>query len=315
MRVLSLAEIKERLKNIDILTIIEQGFALYSQDKVVVPPVAELLLPERSGEVHIKYGYLKNDDYYVVKIASGFANNSQYNLANNNGLILVFSQRTGVLKAILHDEGYLTDVRTAVAGAVAAKYLAAKKVSQIGIVGTGVQARLQLKYLQEVSDCKDVLVWGRSQEKLDLYKKEMQANFNIKTTLNAKDIAQNCNLIVTTTASQSALLFADDIQAGTHITAVGSDTAEKQELDAKILAKADLIVVDSIEQCKIRGEASQALRAGLINVEDMIELGNVILGKAAKRTSERQITVADLTGVAVQDIQIAKAVYCNDANL
>ncbi|HHO56302.1 MAG TPA: ornithine cyclodeaminase family protein [Trueperaceae bacterium] len=308
MKVLNLAQIKERLKDIDLLSIIEEGFALYSQEKTVVPPVAELLLPEQNGEVHIKYGYVKNDDYYVIKIASGFADNAKYGLPNNNGLMLVFSQKTGEVLAVLHDEGLLTDIRTAVAGAVAAKYLAPKNIKQIGIVGTGVQARLQLKYLQAVTSCRDVMVWGRGIEKLTAYKKDMQADFNIKTTLNAQDIANNCNLIVTTTASKTPLLFADDIQTGTHITAVGSDTVDKQELDAKILAKADLVVVDSIEQCKMRGEASQALRAGLITTKDMIELGNVILAKAPKRRDDKQITVADLTGVAVQDIQIAKAV-------
>ncbi len=308
MKVLNLAQIKERLKDIDLLSIIEEGFALYSQEKTVVPPVAELLLPEQNGEVHIKYGYVKNDDYYVIKIASGFADNAKYGLPNNNGLMLVFSQKTGEVLAVLHDEGLLTDIRTAVAGAVAAKYLAPKNIKQIGIVGTGVQARLQLKYLQAVTSCRDVMVWGRGIEKLTAYKKDMQADFNIKTTLNAQDIANNCNLIVTTTASKTPLLFADDIQTGTHITAVGSDTVDKQELDAKILAKADLVVVDSMEQCKMRGEASQALRAGLITTKDMIELGNVILAKAPKRRDDKQITVADLTGVAVQDIQIAKAV-------
>lgn len=308
MKVLSLAQIKERLKDIDLIAIIEDAFTLYSRGKTVVPPVGELLLPENKGEVHIKYGYVKNDDYYVIKIASGFAENAKYGLANNNGLMLVFSQKTGEVLAVLHDEGLLTDIRTAVAGAVAAKYLAPKNIKQIGIVGTGVQARLQLKYLQAVTSCRDVLVWGRGIEKLTAYKKDMQADFNIKTTLNAKDIAQNCNLIVTTTASKSPLLFSDDIQAGTHITAVGSDTVEKQELDTKILAKADLVVVDSIEQCKIRGEASQALRAGLISTKDMIELGNVVLAEAPKRRDDKQITVADLTGVAVQDIQITKAV-------
>jgi len=308
VKVLNLAQIKERLKDIDLLSIIEEGFALYSQEKTVVPPVAELLLPEQNGEVHIKYGYVKNDDYYVIKIASGFADNAKYGLPNNNGLMLVFSQKTGEVLAVLHDEGLLTDIRTAVAGAVAAKYLAPKNIKQIGIVGTGVQARLQLKYLQAVTSCRDVMVWGRGIEKLTAYKKDMQADFNIKTTLNAQDIANNCNLIVTTTASKTPLLFADDIQTGTHITAVGSDTVDKQELDAKILAKADLVVVDSMEQCKMRGEASQALRAGLITTKDMIELGNVILAKAPKRRDDKQITVADLTGVAVQDIQIAKAV-------
>ncbi len=133
--------------------------------------------------------------------------------------------------------------------------------------------------------------------------------YNIQTTLNIDDVASECNLIVTTTPSKSPLLQVDQIQRGTHITAVGSDTPEKIELDPRILQKADIVVADSIEQCLIRGEISQAMKAGVLKKEDLVELGNVIIHKELQRSSEDQITVADLTGVAVQDIQISKAVY------
>jgi ornithine cyclodeaminase len=90
---------------------------------------------------------------------------------------------------------------------------------------------------------------------------------------------------------------------------VGSDTPDKQELEAEILKRADLVVVDSLAQCKQRGEASQALRKGLLAERELIELGAVITGKAPGRSDQEQVSIADLTGVAVQDIQIAKAVY------
>ena len=272
-----------------------------------MPPVGELLL--EAGEAHIKYGYLQGGDYYVIKIASGFYGNPQLGLPSSNGMMLLFSQQTGQPVAILLDEGHLTDVRTAVAGAIAAKYLAPKHVARIGIVGTGIQARMQLLYLRDVTACRDVLVWGRGPAQLDAYRQEMAGfGFRVETTRETAVLQKTCNLIVTTTPSTTPLLHAEWLQPGTHITAVGSDTAHKQELDAHILARADAVVADSIAQCLARGEIHQALKAGLLSQERLVELGDVISGKGNGRLDDTQISVADLTGVAVQDIGIATAV-------
>jgi ornithine cyclodeaminase len=134
-------------------------------------------------------------------------------------------------------------------------------------------------------------------------------DLSIETTLTSDEIAATCNLIVTATPTHHPLLSADQIRPGTHITAMGSDTREKHELEPAILGKADLVVADSIEQCRVRGEIFHALEAGELTDEDILELGNVIVDPGLRRASEEQITVADLTGVAVQDIQISKAVY------
>jgi ornithine cyclodeaminase len=308
-KIFNLDQIKEALKSIDTIQAIEEGFIAYSQGKVVVPPVGELIFENPPGDMHIKYGYIKGNEYYVVKIATGSYENYKLNLPTTFGLMLVFRQKTGELASILLDEGYLTNIRTAAAGAVAAKYLAPKTICGIGIIGTGVQARMQLQYLNAITDCKDVIVWGRNQQKLDVYKKDMELQgYSIQATLRIGDVATNCNLIVTATPSRSRLLQASQIQRGTHITAVGSDTPEKIELDPKILQKADIVVADSVEQCLTRGEISQAMKAGVLKKEDISELGNVIVHEELQRSSEDQITVADLTGVAIQDIQISKAV-------
>jgi ornithine cyclodeaminase len=224
--------------------------------------------------------------------------------------MLLFRQRTGELACVLLDECHLTNVRTAAAGAIVAKYLAPKHVHGIGIFGAGVQGRMQLEYLKPILSCRDVIVWGLNEKELDEYKKDMEPlGFKIRTTLSAGDIARNCNLIVTATPSTSPLLTADQVQKGVHITAMGSDTPEKIELDPRILQKADIVVADSISQCLIRGEIHHAIKAGLLKQDQIVELGNVIVKKELQRSSDDQITVADLTGVAVQDIQIAKAVY------
>ena len=307
MKVISLDQIMKVLPSIDLISEIEKGFIAYSQKKAVVPPVGELLLEK--GEVHIKYGYINEDEYYVIKIASGFYENSKLGISSSNGLMLLFKQETGELETILLDEGYLTDIRTAVAGAIAAKHLAPKKVERIGIVGTGIQARQQLNYLKQVTDCKSVLVWGRGESQIEEFRNKMESEgFSVKGTTAASEVLLSCNLIVTTTPAKEPLLFAPGLQSGTHITAVGSDTPQKQELSSEIIGQADLVVADSISQCLERGEIFQAITSGDITEEKLTELGSIVSGNAIGRTSEDQITVADLTGVAVQDMMIAKAV-------
>jgi ornithine cyclodeaminase len=308
-QIVSLDQIKDICRDLDFVPLIEQGFGAYSAGRVVVPPVGELSFSEPPGDTHIKYGYIKGDDCFVIKIASGFYQNPDRGLPSNSGLMLVFSQQSGILQTILLDEGYLTDLRTAVAGTIAARYLGPPEVGSIGVLGTGIQARMQVLGLRTLTPCRDLLVWGRNPESLEKYRADMEMQgFSVKTTLDAAQVASGCNLIVTATPSATPLLTVDMIRPGTHITAMGSDTEFKQELDPAIVARADIVVADSISQCRQRGEISKALGEGLVQEEDIIELGWIINGDASGRTSAGQITVADLTGVAVQDIQIAKAV-------
>lgn len=293
----------------DLTSVMEAGFVAYSDGKVVVPPVGELLFEEPPGDTHIKYGYIRDDRVFVIKIASGFYGNAALGLPSSSGLMLVFSQKTGFLESVLLDEGYLTNVRTALAGRIAARYLAPKEVKAIGVFGTGTMARMQVTYLSTETDCRNIVAWGRSDDSLRRYCDDMAAlGYHVTTTRDAREVAEACNLIIMTTPSTKPLLMASQLQPGTHITAMGSDTPEKQELDSLILARADIVVADSIEQCQSRGEIFHAVSAGHIAAAQVRELGGLIRRGTRVRTSQDQITVADLTGVAVQDIQIAKAV-------
>jgi ornithine cyclodeaminase len=313
--VLKLDEIKRLINIPQLIREIEAGFVLYSEGRVTVPPVGFLHFDEPPGDVHIKYGFVSGDETYVLKMASGFYNNPELGLPVSNGLILVFSQKTGEPKLILLDECWLTDMRTAAAGAVAAKHLAAKNIHHIGIVGTGVQARLQLEILRDVVDCKSCFIWGRDAAKVQmmiddlLSKDSIQAwGLEIKAAETIDDLVAQCNLIVTATSARSPLIRADQVQRGTHITAMGSDDHGKQELAAQVLAKADLVVADSVSQCVDHGECFWAVQGGHMEESSILELGHVIKNPGIGRTSEDQITVVDLTGVAIQDIQIAKMV-------
>ena len=303
-------QILKTLKNINLLESIEKGFVEYSRGNSVVPPVGELLFEEPPGDVHIKYGYIKNQDNYVVKIASGFSENYKAGLSSSHGVMVMFDKNTGYLKCVLHDEGYLTNVRTAVAGSICAKYIAPSNINTIGIIGTGIQARMQLEYLKMVTDCREVLVLGRNKEKISKYIEDMKSHsFNINVASNSKELCENSNLIITTTNANESLIQKDDIKEGTHITAMGSDTPEKRELDPEILNIADAVVVDSIPQCLERGETKNALDRNLLKEKDLIEIGTIIDSGKKLRKNNNEITVADLTGVAVQDIMITNAVY------
>lgn len=307
MQIYTLDEIRKTIEPLALIKSQEEAFVAYSEGRVVVPPVGYLQFEEAFGDCHIKYGYVKDDDYFVVKIATGFYKNPEIGLPVGSGMMALFSQKTGNLEALLLDEGYLTDMRTAAAGAVAAKYLAPKKIDRIGIVGTGVQARLQLEMLKNVTDCREAIVWGRDEAKTKQYKSEMTRHgFSVEAVAQIEELTMSCTLIVTTTSARTPLLSAMQIRTGTHITAVGADAEKKQELDPEIFKIADIRVVDSLTQCIDHGDTSHAVRAGLVQESQLVELGVVVKNPEFGRTDDGQITIADLTGVAVQDIEIAE---------
>ena len=309
MHILNRETIEGLLNGVDLSSLISKGFIAYSSGQVVVPPIGELTFKDPPGDVHIKYGYIKGDKYYVIKIASGFWKNEEYGISNGQGMMLLFNQNTGVPEAFLHDEAILTDIRTAVAGQICASMLA-NEIHCIGIIGTGVQARLQVKYLQYITQCRELMVWGRSVDKVRKYKKDMERKgFTVNIQTNAKDVCKGCNIIITTTASKDPIIFKDDLRPGTHITAVGADAIGKRELGDGILGMANTVVADSVVQCVERGEISHALSAREIKIKQIFELGHILSGKSVGRKNSENITIADLTGVAVQDVQIATAVF------
>jgi len=285
-----------------------EAFVAYSRELSNVPPVGELLLPD--GETHIKFGHIRGDRSFVIKVATGFYGNPAKGLSTSNGLFLLFDAKTGAPLAILLDGGHLTDLRTGLAGAIAAEYLAPSPVEAIGVIGTGIQARQQVENLMPVTPCRRLIVYGRNAAATGVYRAEMEAKgFSVVVASLPSEVAERANLIVTTTPSTEPLLHAGDVRAGTHITAVGADTPAKNELDPMLIARADRVVADSISQCCERGEIQHALRCGLIAASGISELGAVIAGDSPSRSSSAEITVADLTGVAVQDIVIAQAVF------
>ena len=321
-RVFDKAAITAALKDIPasaIIAAIEEGFVKLSTGTtagcapaVQIAPVVHLEFAH-GGDCCIKSGFVQEDDFFCVKIASGgFPGGAA------GGTMVVFSQVTGQLEAVLLDEGWLTDLRTAAAGALFARYLAPRAVRAIGIVGTGIQARFQLELLKTETACRRVVVWGRSPAKADALVSDIQAGgiFTAKTTMSLEALCRECNLIVTTTSSRTPLLQSEWIQPGTHITAVGADGIGKQELDQLVFARAGLAVADSRRQCCDFGEINHGIKSGVITEGDVVEIGELV-GRPDlhRREGDMRITIADSTGVAIQDVQIAKMAYtaCSNA--
>ena len=310
--VLAKEDIESLVTMDDAITAVEEGFKAYNSDRAVVPFPVALNVPDGNGDVHIKPGYVIGSQSYTVKIASGFYDNPKRGMSASHGMLLLFDSRTGHPLCFEVDRCFLTDLRTAAAGAAAAKALAKKSVSRVAVIGTGTQARLQVLALSRVRPFQELRVWGRDAAKAEAYASEMSSSLGVKVVRaeTAEDAVRGAEVIVTATSSTSPVVRAEWISGGAHITAMGSDEPGKQELDPKLLARADKVVVDSLKQCARLGELHHALDAGMMKEDDVhAELGEVLLGKKPGRESDKEVTVCDLTGIAVQDVAISGFVY------
>jgi len=293
---------------------VEQAFTAYSTGQAQLPGVIHLDIPENNGEIHIKAGHLRGGPYYAVKIISGFLNNPQLGLPANDGMIALFDAVTGAPSAFLLDNGFITDMRTGAAGAVAAKYLARKKIGAVAIIGTGGQARYQAEMLALERSFSEVRIWGRDRHKAQLCADDLgklrgipACNFAVAESV--KEAVEGADVIITVTATREPLVQAKWLKPGVTVIAVGSDGPDKQEVDVEVLARADKIVADSITQCLRLGEIHHAVERGAIAKEKIhAELGEITAGLKPGRTSEDEIIVCDLTGVGVQDVAVASLV-------
>lgn len=306
---LSKADIEQLVDYHEIIDSIEQSFADYSAGKAMLPPVTNLDITDANGEVHIKSGHIQSLDNYCIKIASGFWDNPSRGLPSGNGMMLLFNAATGELTGLLFDEGLLTDLRTAAAGAVAAKHLSKRTAVSAGVLGTGVQARLQIIMLALIRKLDTVYVWGRNPENVEKYRKDMAAelpDIEVISCESPSAAAERSDILVTATPARTPLISKSDLHEGLHITALGSDGADKQEVDEDSFPMFDKVVVDHLDQCSRLGELHHALEKGTFSQNNVhAEIGGIINGDSPGREHDKEITLCDLTGVAVQDIAIA----------
>jgi ectoine utilization protein EutC len=291
---------------------VAEGFTALAEGKASLPPIIIVDVAENHGEVDIKTAFIQGRDQFAIKVASGFFDNPAIGLPYGSGMMVLISARTGFLEAILLDNGYLTDLRTGIAGAIAADYLAPKNTGTAGVIGSGMQARYQIRGLKLVRKFQQLLVYGIEPEQVDRYVEEMTQELGVEVRKfgSPEEVVRQSDFVVTTTPSRQPYLKADWVHPGMHITCMGSDGENKQELFADVLGRADRLVCDSKVQCFRLGELHHALKAQIISeFTDITELGQLTSGSRPGRQNEREITICDLTGVGVQDTTIAILAY------
>ena len=286
--------------------VIEQAFGALSDGGVVMPPVMSMELAEAHGEVDVKTACIPGMSGFAIKVSPGFFDNPKLGLPSLNGLMILFSAQTGLVEAVFLDNGYLTDLRTAAAGAVAAKYLAPNLVHTAGVIGTGVQARLQARAAHLVRPFDRLLIWGRDATKARACADDLaDLKCDIRVVENPADLVLASQLVITTTPAREPVVKAEWLHPDLHITAMGSDQAGKNEIDPQALVQADLYVADRAPQAESLGELRAALELGLWGEENPVELGDVIRDRARGRHSDSEVTICDLTGTGAQDTAIA----------
>ena len=304
MRILELPEIQRLLVYADIIARMREAVTAWSRGECDMPMPMHLAIAPVNAEVHIKSSYRRGGKFFALKIASTFPGNLDRGLPVGNGMMLLSSAETGEPVAFLADAGHLTDVRTAAVSALVARELG-RRDEVLGILGTGIQARLQARMHAAILPLRQICIWGRNPQRAEECRADLQAalpQMEVSLARSPADVARTARLVVTTTASRLPLLHAADIEAGTHISAVGSDSPGKQELDPDILRRAALLLVDARRQCEKLGELQHAPD----QVGRAVEIGDYC--DAPLAIDPECVTVADFTGLGVEDLYIAE--YC-----
>jgi ornithine cyclodeaminase len=307
MRTIDEAALRGALTAEHAVDTIRDAFRADGEGRTHVPAVINLEVPAARGEFHVKTAFIEGVPHVAVKIASGFYDNPAKGLPSGSGLMAVFDASTGMPAAMLFDNGFLTDIRTGAAGAVAADVLARSSVDVVGVLGSGLQARHQVHCLRVVRAFSRLVAWSPDRGHVQAYCDEMRlAGYDANVAPNAEAVCREADVLITATPSRAPLVEAEWLHPGQHVTAIGSDSPGKQELAAACLDRADLLVVDRFAQCAAFGELRHALDAGLLTRHDVhAELGQIVAGRQPGRTRADQITIADLTGVGFQDTAIA----------
>ncbi len=309
IKILTEAELRSQISlDFKAIECVEQAFYALATKSVVMPPIMRLDILENNGEIDVKTAYIPGLDSLAIKISPGFFDNPSLGLPSVNGLMVLFSTRTGLVEALLLDNGFLTDVRTAAAGAVAAKYLSRANSRRVAILGAGMQAGLQLEALTLVRDIDTATIWARDFGKAQASADKLKNKLNIEVTAceSVADATKKADIIVSTTPSYKPILHKKDIKPGQHITAMGSDSEHKNEIDAAIIGNGISYFCDRLSQCRALGELHHAIEQGLVaSTSNFPELGDVISEQAAGRQNKNEITLCDLTGTGIQDTAIA----------
>ena len=299
MRVVTLDEIRRVLVYPEIIGRMRDALIAQSRGECDTPMPMHLNISAESAEVHFKSSYRRGGRYFVLKMASTFPANRTRGLSTGNGLMFLVSAETGDPVILLADAGYLTDVRTAAVTAMVARELG-RHDTVIGILGTGIQARLQALLHAQVLPLRKIVLWGRNSERVKTCREDLETIATVQIAASPAEVAKHARLIVTTTASRQPLL--DAVEPQTLISAVGSDSIGKCELSPGILRGASLLLADSRRQCEKLGELQHAPS----DWPRAVEIGKFCQSPAAYPANG--VIVCDYTGLGIEDLFIAE--YC-----
>ncbi|MET7989078.1 ornithine cyclodeaminase family protein [Streptomyces sp. NPDC005281] len=269
-------------------------------------PVAVFAPAGREGDVHVKSAWLPGRSVFTVKVASWFLERARRGGTAGSGVIAVFDASTGDLRALLEDEHHLSDVRTAAAGALAARTMARRDSHVLGVIGSGTQAYLQTLAVADELPLRDVRLWGRRASQVEAFARALHArrpDIRVVAVDDPRAACEGVDVLVTATSSTEPLVHAGWLAPGTHVNAVGADDPTKAELSPESLRRADRIVVDSRELTAVHGDLSRLPER---DRRHHAELGEVLAGTAPGREDDEEITVCKLIGLGVQDLAAAE---------
>ena len=309
MKIITRKQLDKLIDFNDVFIKTKRAYQLFSQGKTITPPFTVFTIPEVGGSVHFKCGYVPGEKFFAMKYSGAFYGNEKLGLSNFLGLFTVFNSTTGEVEAVIDDKGFLTDYRTGVAGAIATSSMATKNSKVVAVIGSGVQARMQIHSLMKVMPFERLQVWSKNAESVNKYVKEIEKaypNLKVVSCADAKEAVTNADIVYTVTYSEKPLIKYEWLKKGVHITAVGACEPHMQELDVDIFKHANIVCVDSIEATSKNGELHHALKTKKITKDKVVELGDFISSK--QKRNKDDITVCDLVGIGFQDAVIASCV-------
>ena len=256
-------------------------------------------------------GLVENIARQRIRFPKGFANymggvlrGTQVYGLRHNSVTLLYNIETGKLDAVL-EPGSMAWIRTGAATAVAVKYMSKPDASVVGLFGTGRQAVTQLEAVCAVRDLKLVKVYSRSEENRRKFASDMKERLgvNIEPVASPEECVKGSQIVVVITTAREPVFDGALLEPGTHVTAAGSNSAFKREIDETTIQRADLIAVDNIDQAKMEcGELIQAADRGLFRWQQAVNLHEVVSGKVPGRPSEDAITLFESQGIGIEDI-------------
>src|SRR5213594_3402792 len=309
MRVVPLDAFKDKIPMTRAIAAVERGFRALAAGEATLPDPLVAEIRDRNAEVHVKGALLKGARHVVLKLATGFYHNPARGLPSGDGLFLLLDAETGAPAYLLEEHGYLTDLRTAAAVALTLRYLAPADATDALLVGAGALARLTARAMLAELPLERLTLWNRTRERAEALARELAPLVEVRVAPALEPAVRDHRVIVTATASTTPLVMASWVPSGAHVTSVGTGSPEKIELEPALLARADKLVADRVSQTERYGNLHHAIAAGLVTRARVYgELGDLAAGRLAGRENATEITVADLTGVGVQDAAIAQAV-------